>query len=172
MLLLLSACAAPTPPTDAPPVVEAFLALHQTIYAAWSLPLDRDALWTQHAAAFAGDALTDAYVEHWATRVSMSEQGTAVAVLQLDHEPPELLELSPSRARIAATWRVGGLVTHQGHQHLRVNQHSAVYTLARAGGAWRIVHTAQRDLRRVPDALDAEADGGPTPAELLRQAPR
>jgi hypothetical protein len=172
MLALLLACQGAAPP----PPESAFPALHASIYEVWALPADRDALWGQLAGAFAGEALTAAYVDHWAAREALATSETSVRVVQVDHTELSALESLGDTARLAASWRVGSVITHRGHSHTRVNQHAAVYTLAWGPEGWRIVDTRLRDLRRVEDPLaqDAEtlpAEGAPSAFDLLGERP-
>ena len=66
-----------------------------------------------------------------------------------------LLDRGPDGARVDADWSVGGVVTHQGHKHPRVNRYRAVYTLSPTADGLRITDTHMRNLERVRSLLSA-----------------
>lgn len=147
----------------------AFAGLHPRVYEVYDLPLDRDAIWSLLSESFAGEALTEQYVEHWTTRVRMVEEETSIRVAKVDHDHVEVVSVSPGRATVEAAWSVGGVVTHRRHQHPRVNRYRAVYTLVQGPHGWRIASTRMRDVERIRspsrtqgvfDILDNEPEGG------------
>jgi hypothetical protein len=166
-------------------VVERFREIHEQVYDVYSLGLDRDAIHARLASAFAGDALTREYVEHWTTLARMRDEGTAIDVLAVDYESVELAGFEPDGVLVEADWSVGGIVTHQRHKHHRINRYQAIYKLAMASNedgeppALHIVDTRMRTAERVATPLDSvpgfPLDDVPTskrgfmgPAELLR----
>lgn len=171
ILMVLAGCA-PSPERPEPQaVVDAFQSAHAGVYEVYGLPMDRDALWERLDASFAGEALTEQYVEHWTSRHHMERERTAIDVKQVDYDTVEVLELGPESARLDVAWSVGGVVTHQRHKHPRVNRYRAVYVLHDMPQGWRIVQTHMKDVYRVQspsraggvfDSLDGapEAGGG------------
>ncbi|MEO0604995.1 MAG: hypothetical protein AAF211_26425 [Myxococcota bacterium] len=153
------------------------------MYEVYGLPLDRDAIHDLLDASFSGAALTNEYVEHFTTRVRMREEDTAIHIVSVDYDHVRLLDVEDGRYRVGAAWSVGGVVTHQGHKHTRVNRYEAVYTLTQTPAGLRIVDTRLRNLRRVRSALgtgfadlaegddggDRSAGGYMSPLELLRR---
>jgi hypothetical protein len=166
-------------------ILARFREIHTQVYGVYSLGLDRDAIHARLAAAFAGDALTREYVEHFTTLARMREEETAIDVLAVDYESVELAGVEPEGILIEADWSVGGIVSHQRHKHHRVNRYQAIYQLAMAANesgeppALRIVDTRMRSAERVATPLDsargfplddlpASERGFSGPAELLR----
>jgi hypothetical protein len=134
---------------------------------------------------FAGEALTREYVEHFTTLARMRQEGTAIDVLAVDYESVKVAGTAPSGILVEADWSVGGVVSHQSHQHHRVNRYQAIYTLAAPGtdaidpAALRIVDTRLHSAERVAsplqstegfplDDLPASERGFMGPAEMLR----
>jgi len=166
-------CGAPTPGAGAD-VAARFRDLHAPIYEVYGLgdagaPEGRDRLWEHLAARFAGEALTDEYVEHFTTLARLRREQTTVAVEAVDYEAVEVLALAPGAAELEAGWLVRGEVTHRGHSHQRVNRYRAAFRLEETAAGLRIVRTRLRDLQRLPGELPGGAGERLTPAELLRQ---
>ena len=84
----------------------------------------------------------------------MKEEQTAINIRKIDYNNIEVLDHTLDGVRIDADWSVGGIVTHQKHNHPRVNRYRAVYTLRpNVAGEWRIVDTKMRNLERVQRAV-------------------
>ncbi|MEN0065786.1 MAG: hypothetical protein AAGA48_26845 [Myxococcota bacterium] len=181
--LSLSSCADGTENTlSESALVQGFEEIHRKVYDVYGLPLDRDAIHALLDASFSGTALTNEYVEHFTTRVRMRQEETAIHIVSVDYDDVHLLDVEDDRYRVAAAWSVGGVVTHQGHKHTRVNRYEAVYTLTQTSEGLRIVDTRLRNLRRVRSALgtgfagfaegkgqgDKSSGGYMSPLELLR----
>ena len=155
-------------------VIERFRQIHSQVYRVYSLGPDRDAIHAQLAAAFAGDALTREYVEHWTTLARMREEGTAIDVLSVDYESVAVAGTSPQGVLVEADWSVGGIVTHQRHKHHRINRYQAVYTVAMAANeageapALHIVDTRVRNAERVATPLESPGSSG-VPARRAAQ---
>ena len=164
-----------------------FQELHERLYDVYGLGTDRDLIWDLLSSSFAGDALTQQYIEHFTTLTQMSAEKTAIEVLQVDYEHIEIVDQTGDRIVVDADWSVGGIVTHQRHKHPRVNRYRALYTLAlnqgtgaanEGGTAYRIVETRMRNLERVRSLIDGHdfplddvpqsARGMLGPADLLR----
>ncbi|MCB9679929.1 MAG: hypothetical protein H6733_00530 [Alphaproteobacteria bacterium] len=168
-VVVLAACDAPPPPdVDAAGVAADFEALHAAIYDLYALPVDRDALHDLLARAFVGEALTDQYVEHWRTRVRMAEEDTGIQVLGVTYDDVVVLPRASvdDPLRVDATWRVRGVVRHQGHKHPRINRYRAVYTLVDTDAGLRIADTHMKDLARVATQERADAVFGDGPEDV------
>lgn len=139
-------------------LLERFEELHRPVYRVYGMKIDRDEIHRHLASSFAGEALTREYVEHFTTLVRMAREQTSIEVLRVDYEQVRLLERRRGMAKIDADWSVSGLVTHQGHRHPRINRYRAVYTLALAPAALRIVDTRVRGAERKRSSLPF---GGP-----------
>ncbi len=177
----LSGCAAPAPepiPLDEAALLERFEQLHREIYAVYSLAPDRDAVWELLAGSFTGPALTQQYIEHYTTLVLSEHEETAIQVLAVDYDQLELVEPPNHVARVEAAWAVGGVVTHRGHKHPRVNRYHAVYRLEQVEQGLRIVDTRLKNMERVQRVLvegggwtldrgDQSAGGMMSPSMLL-----
>lgn len=155
-LVALVACAPEAEPLPEEEAVEQVRALHLRVYDVYDVPLDRDAVWELLQGSFTGEALTREYVEHWTSRVHMEEESIDIDIREVDYTELVVLESEPWGARVDVDWSVGGIVTHQGHQHPRVNQYRAVYTLVPTPDGPRISGTRMRDLRRVRSVLSAD----------------
>lgn len=164
-------------------IVRDFEAIHRTVYGVYALPLDRNAIHDLLDDSFFGEALTDEYVEHFTTRVRMRQEDTAIHIVRVDYDRVHVLDVEDEQYRVGVAWSVGGVVTHQGHKHTRVNRYEAVYTLTQTAEGLRIIDTRLRNLRRVRSALgtgfadltagegqgDSSAGGYMSPLELLRR---
>jgi hypothetical protein len=180
LCVLLSACAAS--PIDrlggADSIVDRFRQLHSQVYGVYALGPDRDAIHAQLAAAFAGDALTREYVEHWTTLARMRDEGTAIDVLSVDYESVTIAGSSPEGVLVEADWSVGGIVTHQSHKHHRINRYQAVYTVAMAANengetpSLHIVDTRVRNAERVATPLESPGTSGGFPLDELPKSER
>ena len=153
-----------------------FREIHSQVYRVYSVGLDRDAVHDQLAAAFAGDALTREYVEHWTTLARMRDEGTAIDVLSVDYESVAVAGSVPDGVLVEADWSVGGIVTHQSHKHHRINRYQAVYTMAMASTdgeapALHIVDTRVRNAERVSTPLESPG-GGSFPLDELPKSER
>ena len=135
---------------------ELFQELHARLYGVYALGTDRDLIWDLMSSSFAGDALTQQYIEHFTTLTQMNAEQTAIEVLQVDYEHVDIVDQTADRIVIDADWSVGGIVTHQRHKHPRVNRYRALYTLAsnEGGPGYRIVDTRMRNLERVRSLID------------------
>lgn len=173
----------PGPLPEPDELLATFRALHARVYQVYELEHDRDAVHELLSGSFAGEALTQEYVEHWTARARLAEAQTRVQILRVDHDALSVLRLEPEHALIDASWSVGGVVSHRGHQHQRLNRYRALYALDRIepGGdpdpGWRIVDTHLRDVERIdrPDRgtdlfdelLDQDRGGFLDPLDLF-----
>ncbi len=166
------ACA---PVGDAAQVV-AFEALHAPVYDVYGLraeagePVDADAVWEHLARSFRGEALTREYVQHFATLRSMAVDDLAIDVEAVRYSDVRVVAARTDAFDVDATWTVLGTVTHQGHQHRRLNLYEAVYTLEEGVDGWRIVGTRLRDLERLPEVADVDGPRTLRPEDLLEAA--
>ena len=181
LALSLVACGAPRPEPvtmDEAELLASFEHLHRNIYQVYSLAPDRDAVWELLADSFTGSALTQQYIEHYTTLVLSEQEETAIQVLTVDYDQVELLDRPPGMARVEAAWAVGGVVTHRGHKHPRVNRYQAVYHLVPDGEGLRIADTKLKNMERVQRVLvegagwtldrnDRSAGGLMSPSMLL-----
>ena len=189
ILLSISACGGPelVDSVGREEALAAFRQLHTRVYDVYDLGdpergPDREAIHSLLSSSFAGDALTDEYVEHFTTLARMGREHTAIDVLDVDYESLDLAGGSESQIEVIADWSVGGIVRHQLHSHHRVNRYQASYTLARAAeGAegLRIVSSRVRNAERIRnplagagtfplDDLPTSSRGMVGPAELIR----
>ena len=149
-------------------VVAEFERLHRRLYQVYSLGPDRHGLHALLASSFEGEALTQEYVEHFATLSRMRADETRVDVLRVDYEAVEIKERDEDRVVVEADWSIGGIVTHQTHQHPRINRYRAVYTLAAQSppdpAPLLIVASRMSNLERVRTAL---SDASPFPLDNL-----
>jgi len=154
------ACARPAPAPllqlDDAALEESFRALHKPLYGVYDLGPDRDGIHALLSSSFVGEALTTEYVEHYTTLFRMVDDETSIRIQRVDYETVAVLDRAPGGSvRIDADWSVGGVVTHQGHKHPRVNRYRAVYTLSPTPDGLRITGTRMRNLERVRSLLSA-----------------
>jgi hypothetical protein len=162
--MALVACAPPARQSSKYPETELrarFEQLHRRLYEVYALDGERDALWGFLAESFAGEALTGEYVEHFTALRRMARESTAIRVLEVGYDQIAV-HRDGDGWLVDADWSVGGVVTHQGHRHPRINRYRATYRLASTGGAredgladLRIVGTTLRSLERVASARGA-----------------
>jgi hypothetical protein len=149
------------------PLAAEFERLHRRVYDVYALGADRDAVWTHLAGTFAGDALTHEYLEHFTTLERMRRDGTSIQVVSVDYEGI-VTERRRGETWVAADWSVGGVVTHQGHRHPRVNRYRASYRVGQGSdGEARILETEVRRFERVRNA-----DLGAFPLDTLPRSGR
>ncbi|HCH64091.1 MAG: hypothetical protein CL927_00935 [Deltaproteobacteria bacterium] len=146
--------AGPLLPGDAA-VVEQFKQLHKPLYGVYDLGPDRNGIHGLLADSFVGEALTQEYVEHYTTLFRMVDDETSIQIQRVDYESVAVLDRGAGHVRVDADWSVGGVVTHQGHKHPRVNRYRAVYTLSHTRHGLRITDTRMRNLERVRSLLSA-----------------
>lgn len=133
-------------------LLERFEALHRRIYDVYALHVDRDEVWSHLAQSFSGEALTQEYLEHFTTLAQMRRDGTSIRVLSIDYDKLSLEQIDGA-PWVVADWSVGGIVTHQGHRHPRVNRYRAAYRMGRGvDGELRIAETKLLRLERVRNA--------------------
>lgn len=172
--VVLSACGEKAPRLEGDEALDAiFRALHEPVYQVYEIGVDRDAIHEHLASSFAGEALTEQYIEHFTTLVRMGREKTSIRVVRVDYEGLSV-ESGGGTVLVDADWSVGGIVTHQEHKHLRTNRYRALYELEETADGWRIVGARLRDLRRVDTGLGLSNDlptsagGLMSPLELLR----
>jgi hypothetical protein len=149
------ASTAPVIQLDDSAVVDTFTTLHKPLYGVYDFGPDRNRIHGLLSDSFVGDALTDEYVEHYTTLFRMVEDETSIQIQRVDYEAVRVLDRGPDGIRVDADWSVGGVVTHQGHKHPRVNRYRAVYTLSPTPDGLRITATRMRNLERVRSLLSA-----------------
>lgn len=159
VLLFGTTACAPVPTAavalDDAAVVARFEQMHRPVYGVYDVGADRDALHALLADSFHGEALTTEYVEHYTTLFRMVDEETSIRIQRVDYESIEVLDRGPDGVRVDADWSVGGVVTHQGHKHPRVNRYRALYTLSQTPSGLRITDTRMRNLERVRSLLSA-----------------
>ncbi len=148
MVWLLLACFAPADLDD--DALRRFRGLHERVYDVYRLPRDPDQVHALLSGSLAGEALTDAYVEHWTTLARMEAEDTQVVVEDVAWESVEALD----HERLSAAWRLTARVTHQGHEHVRVNRYQAVFAYRdrKITGSWI------RNAERLPGEVPVETD--------------
>lgn len=148
---------------------EEFRRLHQIVYDVYGLERSPQQLHQLLEGSFFGEALTKEYVEHYTTLVRMKQDETSIDIKQIDYNHIEILEITPTTVVLDVDWSVGGIVTHQKHQHTRVNRYHAVYTVKKVSdtehhtaqsnispGEWKIVQSKMRNAERVRRPSDED----------------
>lgn len=138
-------------------MVEQFKSMHQVVYDVYRTHLTPEDLHEQLTQAFVGDLLTREYIEHFTTQHHMQLEETAIDIRQIDYNEVVLLDQDYKWVLLDVDWSVGGVVTHQGHKHTRINRYRAVYTLESVNNVgWRITDVKMRNAERIRRASDAD----------------
>ena len=132
--------------------------LHTRVYDVYDLAPDRDAVHDLLSGSFTGRQLTEEYIEHYTTLYTMREERTAIDVLSVDYEEVTVTSREPGRVWLDAAWNVGGVVSHRGHKHVRINRYRALFALEERGGELRIAQTRVRDSERVRSTFSSGED--------------
>jgi len=157
---LLTACgAAPENPPIFADLKTTFPDLHRQVYGIYDAPLVRHGLHDELSEVYAGEALTQAYVEHWTTRTKMAEEDTSVNILEVSYAQIATRSRPDLAIDVEVDWSVGGVVTHRAHSHPRVNRYQAVFTVAQTQEGPRIVDTRLQSAERVRDMLSRASKG-------------
>jgi len=158
--MILLGCGSSHPP-ELQSVVQQFETIHPTVYSIYaSQPLEDD-LHAILEGVFVGQKLTQEYVEHFTTLHHMAIEETSIDVKQVDYNTIEVLDFDFGWVKLDVDWSVGGVVTHQGHKHTRVNRYHAVYSLIEVeSDTWRIANVKMRNAERIRRATDEEILNG------------
>lgn len=155
------------------------------VAAAWELegvetPEEDDALHALLARAYAGEALTQAYVDHHRALTRFSREAVEVRVEAVEVE--ETLLEDGARGAVGSArsaertgrlrWRTRAEVRHAGHAHLRENRVEARLTWVRTADGPRIVAEQVLRAQRVPLVAGAGEAGGRALRELLEEPVR
>ena len=157
---LLSICCSSRIP-DLDVVHTKFIELHPTVYQIYKEGMEERKLHQLLSTVFVGDKLTHEYIEHFSTLHHMEIEETSIDVRQVDYNHIDVLDFDFGQVKLDVDWSVGGVVTHQGHKHTRVNRYHAVYTLIDVGGdEWRISEVKMRNAERIRRATDEDILNG------------
>ena len=142
-------------------VQKQFKEMHPSMYQIYKQGMDEGPLHNLLASIFVGDKLTNEYIEHFSTLYHMALEDTSIDVKQVDYNNIDVLTFDFGEVKLDVDWSVGGVVTHQGHKHTRVNRYHAVYTLVDIGDAhWRISDVKMRNAERIQRATDEDILNG------------
>ena len=159
-LLVHGACISQSSP-DLDLVTEKFQQIHPTVYEIYREPMSEVALHNHLQQVFVGKKLTQEYIEHYTTLHHMQVEETSIDVKQVDYNEIGVLDFDFGWVKIDVDWSVGGVVTHQGHKHTRVNRYRAVYTLFEVDtNVWRISDVKMRNAERIRRATDEDILNG------------
>ncbi len=165
-LVTLMGCQTSAPP-DLDTILQHFKSVHPTVYSIYGNSPSEVALHDLLANVFVGAKLTQEYVEHFTTLHHMKKEETSIDVKQVDYNDIKVLDFDFGWVKLDVDWSVGGVVTHQGHKHTRVNRYHAVYTLQEVSEVgWRVSAVKMRNAERIRRATDedilngADAGGG------------
>ena len=157
--LLYFSCTNRVPDLDL--VQTQFTEMHPVVYQIYQGDMEERKLHRLLSSVFTGNKLTSEYIEHFSTLHHMGLEETSIAVKQVDYNSIEVLAFDFGQVKLDVDWSVGGVVTHQGHKHTRVNRYHAVYTLTELeGGEWRISDVKMRNAERIRRATDEEILNG------------
>ena len=158
-VLLYVACSVRVP--DLEFVQNQFMKMHPVVYQIYKNKMEERQLHSLLSSVFVGNKLTLEYIEHFSTLHHMGIEQTSIEVKQVDYNSIQILEFDFGEVKLDVDWSVGGVVTHQGHKHTRVNRYHAVYTLTEVGDReWRISDVKMRNAERIRRATDEEILNG------------
>ncbi len=126
-----------------------FTALLRNIYTAFDYESE-DEIYDALSQSVSGALLDRIYTEVYQSLLMEEADGAAATVQRVD-----VLEtsLSPSEIGdsilVTAHWTVEGVVAHNKHVHLRVNEYSARYTMAPVEGLWKFTDVEQISADRI-----------------------
>ena len=100
---------------------------------------EESAVYDRLAVSVTGGTLTEVYLEH-RRALEMEERGGARARVEaVEVQAVESVEPSEQGGFVAAaSWTVGGTVTHFGHRHFRENRYRAVVSVIPVDDFWKI----------------------------------
>lgn len=101
------------------------------------------------------EILDELYADVYESLVLRGQGGAVCKVEKLDlFERALVAAPSPGRSPgfdVACGWRVHGRVSHWGHEHRRLNQYRATYSVVHDGQAWKIGRVVVSEQQRVDD---------------------
>ena len=106
-----------------------FAEMHPVVYQIYQGEMEERQLHRLLSSVFTGNKLTLEYIEHFSTLHHMGLEDTSIDVKQVDYNSIDILAFDFGQVKLDVDWSVGGVVTHLGHKHTRVNRYHAVYTL-------------------------------------------
>jgi hypothetical protein len=130
-----------------------FQRLHGNIYRAFEAATPEE-IYDLLAVSVAPDLLDQLYADVYESLVLRNQGGAVCKVEKIDVFEREVADLESRalpRFGVACGWRVHGVVSHWGHEHRRLNQYRALYTVAHDGRAWRIAAVEIKEQTRVDD---------------------
>jgi hypothetical protein len=142
---------------------QVFKPVHANMYRAFDYVAEED-IYDALARSVDGPLLAKTYDEIYRSLIMHEEGGAlsrirSVRPMETNVDLIDADESGHPRLTVTARWRVDGVVFHWGHSHERTNEYLARYTLASAGGAWRITGVVPLEQRRV-EVVPAVASGG------------
>jgi len=159
LFFLFLACDQSLP--DVSVIEQQFQDVHPLVYQIYQGNLGEVELHQLLSSVFVGGKLTGEYVEHYSTLHHMRLEETYIDVKQVDYNSIDVLDFDVGSVTFDVDWSVGGVVTHQGHKHTRVNRYQAVYTMIENDeGEWRISDVKMRNAERVRRATDEDILNG------------
>ncbi|MGC6493833.1 MAG: hypothetical protein ACON5B_13440 [Myxococcota bacterium] len=176
LLALLWGCGETVPPDDEgidhADIEQLVSGLHQQ----WNVDEadDPDGSWDALAAIYEGALLTDRYLEHVRRSVRAEQTQTQVRILRTDLRTAEKLN-----GMWRVQWSVSSALAHQSHQHHRLHDVTADWTVVDTERGRRVISETYRGAQRrtgspMLDRLGAgapEADGFVDPLEALWAKP-
>ncbi|MEZ5963450.1 MAG: hypothetical protein R3F56_06350 [Planctomycetota bacterium] len=140
---------------DTESALSIFQRLHANVYRAFEADT-AEHIYDLLAVSVAPSLLDRTYADVYESLVLRGQGGAVctiekIEILEQEMQPsPPRVDGRPAFAVVCA-WRVHGLVSHWGHEHRRLNQYRARYTIAHDGRAWRIEAVDVTEQSRVDD---------------------
>lgn len=130
--------------------VAIFESLHRNIYRAFDYDSE-DEIYAALEQSVEGELLEEVYVEVYDSLILREEGGAMCRIKRVDllEGDVKFAEETADEFTTFCRWRVHGRVGHFGHEHLRVNEYAADYTLRRRGDGWRISDVEIREQKRI-----------------------
>lgn len=132
-----------------------FQRLHANIYRAFEVS-NPEEIYDLLAVSVAPGLLDQMYSDVYESLVLRGQGGAVCKVDKIDvfEKAIETATTSPDgrpQFAVSCAWRVHGVVSHWGHEHRRLNQYRALYTVAHDGRAWRIDAVEVQEHSRIDE---------------------
>lgn len=127
-----------------------FESLLRNVYRAFDYDSE-DEIYDALAHSVEGPLLEEVYVEVYESLILREEGGARCRIRKVELLEGKVTfpEDTADEFSVSCRWRVHGRVGHYGHEHLRVNEYAAAYTLRRRDGGWRISDVKLSEQKRI-----------------------
>jgi len=132
--------------------LDIFTKLHANIYRSFEYRNESD-IYDSLSQSVNGPILDTIYQDIYSGLVLADEGGAVCSIDKVDVLSKQFVK--PQKAtkelsfQVKCNWKVHGLVTHWGHDHKRINQYEALYTVTSVDNEWKITDSQLTSQKRV-----------------------